>query len=201
MTLPRELPAKKTPLSIPAVWNELLLLWETLGVEPKRVAIELKLAHIKLETGLKSCWNFNVGNTKSTANDGKCWQFFGCGEEVPVSKLAGVVALGSALVTERGRYQRNGVEYVSLAIKAPHPWTRFQAFETLRDGVAGQLGYLRRHADVLAALQTGDPEAYNDALVHAGYYTAGKGVYLTALKTNLNDVVAACRDLDWGDVA
>jgi hypothetical protein len=48
---------------------------------------------------------------------------------------------------------------------------------------------------------TGDATAYNDALVAAGYYTAGKAQYLDTLKKRLEIVRVACRDFDWGDVA
>lgn len=197
---PHEIPARKTELTIPALWNALLIGWETMGVNPTRCAVELKLAHIKLETGLRACWNWNLGNTKSGTNDGKCWQYFSCGEEIPEGRVKAIDALLPGHLEVRSRYARNGVPYASVWIKAPHPWTKFQAFETLEEGIAGQLGYLKRHPKVLAALMTGDPTAYNDALVAAAYYTAGKSQYLSALKANLNDVVRVCRELDWGDV-
>lgn len=198
---PRELPDKLTALTIPELWNALLIQWETLGVNPTRCAVELKLAHIKLETGLKYCHNWNIGNTKSATGDGKSWQFFSCGEEIPASRLTAISALLPGSVDVKSRYVRGGVEYCSVWIRAPHPWTRFQAFDTLAEGIVGQLRYLKRHPAVLAALMTGDAESYNDALVSAGYYTAGKAQYLKTLKACLADVVIACRDLDWGDVA
>lgn len=199
---PRELPDKLTPLDIPSVWNAMLLKWETLNVVPRRAAIELKLAHVHLETGLKSCHNFNLGNIKSRAGDGRHWQFFGCGEEVAESTLPSVVALDPDRVTVKARYRRGGRAWVSLWIAPRHPWSKFAAFETLEDGVDAQLGYLRmaNHQDVLAALQTGDPESYNNALVHDGYYTAGKTRYLDTLKKRLDIVREACSGLDWGDV-
>lgn len=202
---PRELPDKLTPVTIPELWNALLLKWESLNVPPRRCAVELKLAHIHLETSLTSCHNYNLGNVKSVRDDGRCWQYFACGEEIPESKLAQVEALGPGLVTVKARYQRGdergmGAPWVSIWIVPRHPWTRFAAFETLADGVELQLRYLRTHPGVLAALQSGDPRAYNDQLVAAGYYTAGAAQYLKTLQQRLELVRKACRDLDWGDV-
>lgn len=202
MTEPRELPDTITPLSIPAVWNALLLRWETLGVPVVRAAIELKLAHIHLETGLKSCHCWNLGNIKSAKGDGRCWTFFACGEEVSAQGLRKARVFGPHLVRLVKEYAGgSGVPRYSIKLTPPHPWTKFAAFETLADGVDAQLGYLRRHASVLAALQTGDPEAYNDALVAAHYYTAGQSQYLAILRQRLEMVRCECGELDWGDVA
>jgi len=206
--VPHEIPDKLTALTIPGLWNALLVQWETLGVNPTRCAVELKLAHIKLETGLKYCHNWCIGNKRVGRGGTECWQHFSCGEEIPESQLASVVALGPELVDVKSRYMRNGVPFVSVWVRVPksptqqrHQWTRFAAYETLTDGIVGQLAYLKRRPAVLAALMTGDAKAYNDALVAADYYTAGKERYLKSLQANLADVVIACRDLDWGDVA
>lgn len=198
---PKELPDKLTTITAPALWNELLLQWETLGVNPKRCAVELKMAHVKLETGFRACHNWNLGNIKSVTGDGCDWQYFSCGEEIPATHLAACERVGPGLVTVKARYQRGGQEWLSLWISKPHPWTKFKAYETLADGLKGQLEYLKRHPDVLAALMTGDAEAYNDALVAAHYYTAGKAQYLAALKACQTEMTRACRDFDWGDVA
>lgn len=205
---PRELPDKLTKLTIPELWNALLVQWETLSVNPTRCAVELKLAHIKLETGLVYCHNWCIGNKRVGRGSTECWQYFSCGEEIPESQLASVVALGPGLVDVKSRYLRNGVPYVSIWIRVPsspkqarHIWTRFAAYESLSEGIVGQLAYLKRRPAVLAALMTGDATAYNDSLVSAGYYTAGKERYLKSLQANLADVVNACRDLNWGDVA
>lgn len=186
-----------------------MLRWEYMGVPPRRAAIELKLAHIKLETGLRHCHCWNLGNLKW--KQGQCWTFFSCGEEIEESALEKVQSLSPGKVTVKGRYMRGGKAWLSLWIEAKHPWTRFAAFETLLDGVDAQLDYLRKpsHQDVLAALQTGDAKAYVQALYHDGYFTADPNLYLAGSPTNdrdgligcLNDVVRECRGFDWGDVS
>lgn len=202
MSEPRELPNVITPLSIPEVWNALLLRWETLGVPVRRAPIELKLAHVHLETGLKSCHCFNLGNVKYSYKHGGCWTYFACGEEIPESQLAGIERMAPGKVTVRKRYSRgNGLPYCSIWIEPNHPWAKFAAFETLVEGVDRQLVYLRNHPTTLAALQSGDAQAYNDALHNAGYYTAGKAQYLATLKQRLEMVRRECSTFDWGDVA
>lgn len=211
---PRELPVKITIPTIEGLWNGLMLSWETMGVEPKRSAIELKLAHVLLETGLKHCWNWNLGNLKSAKNDGYCWQFFNCDENVPVSRIPALEALLPGHMREKSRFMKDGVLTASIDFKAPHPWTKFAAFETLADGIAAQLRYLTENkyaksAHVLEALQTGDPEAYVRALRAASYFTADPMRYLRGTEANKHDGLEGCletvlresRGFDWGDVA
>ena len=203
----RCLPDKLTRLTIPVLQNALLVRWEELGVPVLRRAIELKIAHIHLETGLASCHNWNLGNIKSHPGDGQHWQYFACGEEIDASTLKSVQALGPGLVDVKKRYTKNGKPWLSIWIRIPsrqndarHPWSKFAAFETLEDGLERQFAYLRKHPEVLAALQTGSPEAYNAALYKAGYFTANESQYLSILRQRLAIVKRACASLDWGDV-
>lgn len=199
---PRELPAKKTPITLYELWNESMLQWEEMAV-PVRAAIELYLAHVMAETGLEHCWDFNIGNKKSKVGDGQHWQFFACGEELTANQLEIARSFGKDLVTVVSKYARDGKEYYSCRIKPKHPYCRFQAFESLADGVRAQLSYLRNptHDNVLAALQTGDPAAYNRELVVDKYYTASPARYLSSLQRCLIDVKRKTAGYDWGDVA
>lgn len=198
----RELPDLVTKLTIPILWNELILQWETLGVNPTRAAIELKLAHIHLETGLNACHNWNLGNIKAHPQDGQHWQFFACGEEIHESQLKGVQAMGTGLVQLVNRYLRAGEWMLSVRILPKHPWAKFAAFESIGDGMAFQLRYLKdpKHRGVLEALMSGAPGAYSAALGAVGYYTASPQVYASTLQKRLAIVREACKALDWGDV-
>lgn len=199
---PRELPDTITELTIEGLWNALMVRWETLGVPPKRSAIELKLAHIKLETGLRHCHCWNLGNLKWKF--GQSWTFFGCGEEIAKKTLPGVERLMPGKIQVKREYPRaNGEQWVSIWVEPPHPWSKFAAFESLIAGIDGQLDYLRKpsHQDVLAALQSGDPAAYVDRLHGDGYFTADPIAYRNGVARCLRDVQQACRDYDWGDVA
>lgn len=199
---PRELEAKRIPITLGDLWNESLLQWETLGVNPTRDAVSLYLAHVIAETGLEHCWNYNIGNKKSKIGDGQHWQFFACGEELTANQLEMARALGKDLVTFVSKYARNGITYYSCRIKPRHPWCRFQAFESLAGGVRAQLAYLKnpKHDNVLAALQTGDPAAYNRELLVDKYYTASPAAYLSLLQRCLIDVKRKTEHFDWGDV-
>ncbi len=210
--MPRELPDKITPIALKDIWNALLLRWETLGVNPTRSAVELKLAHIHLEIGSPSkdgvpqfgaAHNYNLGNVKSYTGDNRSWQYFACGEEVQVWQLDSIrkVSPSPDLVVVKSQYKRGDETWASVWLKPKHPWTKFAAFDDLIGGVETQFAYLRKRPNVLAALMSGSPEVYNDALAAAHYYTAGKAMYLDTLKQRLELMRRACRDFDWGDVA
>lgn len=200
--MPKEVTSVLTPLTIPLVWNALLLRWETLGVNPTRGAVELKLAHIHLETGLSSCHCWNLGNIKHVDGDGRDWCNFTCGEEIEESKLASVVAMAPQNVSVVARYTRSGAPWVSIRLTPPHPWCRFRAFPTLEAGIDEQLAYLKnpKRQDVLGALQTGDPTKYCERLAAHSYFTASTSVYRRALVSRLEIVKDATDAMDWGDV-
>jgi hypothetical protein len=208
----RELPDRLTPIALVDVQNQLLLQWETLGREPTRAAIELKLAHIKVETGLKYCHNYNLGNIKSVPGDGQCWQFFACGEEITKSELPKLEAQGPGLVRVVKEYTRKVttkqgeikiVPMFSVRIYPKHPGCRFRAYEDLAGGVGSQLRYLKQasHQDVLDALMTGDADVYCRALYTDHYYTADPNRYALSVRNCLREIQQESKGWDWGDVA
>jgi hypothetical protein len=203
MTEPRELPDQLKHLSLAECWNALLLRWDTLGVSPTRASVILKLAHIHLETGgLTYCHCYNLGNLKHVRGSGRCWCMFECGEEIPRVSLAACERACPGHVTIRAEYTRAGAPWVSLRLTPPHPWTWFDAFETLEQGIDAQLAYLKRanHADVLEALMTGDARHYSQALHHDGYFTASPKAYADGLVARVKVVERDLADVDWGDV-
>ena len=205
---PRELEPLMTPITLCDLWNAFLLDWEGLGVPVLRKAVTLKLAHVMAEVGSKldCAHQFNIGNKKSFPGDGCHWQYFACGEEVPALNVPWVDGLAPGLVDIKARYVKQGANWCSIWIRLPeagakrHPWTKFAAFESLRDGVRSQFRYLLKRPAVLAALQTGDLQCYNHALAKAAYYTADETVYLTLLSRRLQLVQRELAMYDWGDV-
>jgi hypothetical protein len=207
----RLLTDKLTPINCHDLFGAHCVVWEEMGVEPKRSAIELKIAHENVEVGSKfeSCHRFNLGNIKALVLGVHGWTgdytMYACGEELTEPELARLLKQYpdmAHLVTVVRRYRRGQVPKVSVNIAPPHPWSRFRAFEDLTEGVRSQLGYLRSHQKVLTALMSGDAGKYNQALYAAGYYTADPAVYLRALKLRLATVVRPASELfDWGDVA
>ena len=199
----QEVPNVLTKLSIHDLLNAWVLSWEQLGVNPTRAAVELKVAHVVIETGLKYCHCFNVGNVKHVDGDAYNWCSFACGEEVRLDAQGNLpAALQSPYVTRKGNpYLRSGSMWQSVWIVPPHPWSRFRAYDTLADGIRGQIGYLKKHPDVLDALMTGDAARYCEALHAAGYFTADPNSYLRGVLGTLLNVRGISRTWDgWGDV-
>lgn len=219
----RQLPNKITPVSVSDLHNALLVRAEEIGRSPSRFSIEAILAHIFVECGVKngviaSCHNYNLGNYKQpfASKTPRHWQYFACGEEVPLSQLKGVEALCPGTVTVKAQYQKDGGQWVSLWIlphpgwtpqqglvdpsQRVHPWTRFAAFEDLFAGLQRKIDYLASHPEARDALFTNDIAKYNDALYHYGYYTASRGGYLAGLQAQLRVARELTKNLPWGDV-
>jgi len=218
----RELQSIVTPLNANILWNELLLQWETLtrrfrGPEadkrfpelstdsasyPSRKAVNLKIAHAFLETGRNKCRCWNIGNRKYGRSRGD-WQFFQCGEEIPVAKLPTVKAMGPSLVIVGPEYMRDGERYVTVSLLPKHPWSKFRAFESLTAGVADQLEYVSApgREDVLLGLIHGDPEEYCTALRRHAYFTANPVTYASSLEKVLENVERETDGLweKWGE--
>jgi len=209
----RLLPDTLTPVTCRALFNALSVVWEEMGIEPKRAAIELKVVHINAEVGaeFQACHCHNLGNIKALVLGVHGWTgdytMFECGEELAVQQYDRVIAQYRAFagsVTIKSNYIRKTksgpVRMLSVKFKPPHPWSRFRAFENLFDGVRSQLSYLEHHPKVLDALMSGDVETYNRALAEAGYYTADPGVYLNLLKRRVPIIQRESAAYDWGDV-
>lgn len=203
------IPDKLTPVTFQELFNALCIVWEEMDVEPKRAAIELKVAHINVEVGTKfeSCHCYNLGNIKALVLGVHGWTgdytMFTCGEEVTQKQFIRIrdqYSDNSMCLTIMGEYVKNNIKMYSIRIQPPHPWSRFRAFHSLEDGVRSQLLYLEHHQLVLNALETGDVVKYNSALHNAGYYTADTRVYLKALRSRLVLVKKESEKFDWGDV-
>lgn len=189
-----------TVINIPDVANSLLLRWETLGVNPTRSSVILKLAHIHLETGLKSCHCYNLGNIKSHPQDQYAYTMFACGEEVLESIAEQMVAKDSQHVIIKSRYIRNNKQMASIWVTPPHDWTKFAAFHNLNEGIMAQLTYLKRHSSVLNALITGNAFIYSSALAKENYFTADPNLYTNVLNQRIKIVKKDLEHFDWGDV-
>jgi hypothetical protein len=95
----------------------------------------------------------------------------------------------------------NGVTYMMLAnvwevvngkkviFQPPSPVTWFRAFETLADGIAFQLGFLRnyRYKKAWTAVESGDPAEFAHLLRLAGYYTAPEADYVKLMNYHFNN--------------
>jgi hypothetical protein len=126
-------------------WKELY------GSYPSNDSLALLWAQVVLETGLKSCYNWNLGNVKRNGNHDYC--MYRCSEII------------------------NGKEQW---FDPPHPQTHFNAYESDIAGAKEYIQFIsqrKRYRQAWQAVLKGDPTAFSHALKVAGYYTADEGLY------------------------
>jgi hypothetical protein len=94
----------------------------------------------------------------------------------------------------------NGKNYIMLAnvweivngkkvtFQPPHPATWFRSFETLGDGVAHHMDFLKnkRYKKAWTAVEAGDPTGFSKLLKEAGYYTAPESDYTKLMNGYFN---------------
>jgi hypothetical protein len=191
--MPERLPATRTPVSAGIVGGALSGMWrDATGEDPTPAAVRLLLAQSALETGRwASCWNFNLGNAKSTPGDGFDWTYFACNEVVSPSYAARLVAAAepreddggpNAVVT--GETVVDGTPKAVVWLYPDHPGSRFRAWRTLADGARDYLRMMRRRYErTWPAVMLGDPRGFVRALKLAGYFTAAEQPYADAVES------------------
>lgn len=143
------IPDAMTRVEPAALATELAAAWKMLRAEtPKRESILILMAHSAHETGhWHSCHNWNLGNVKGRIDDGRDFTFFACWERI------------------------NGER---VWFEPPHPYTRFRAFRTLREGALDHLAFLmgmKRYALAWQHVLEPDVKAFVSALKAGGYFT------------------------------
>jgi hypothetical protein len=201
----QELVPKRTPLTYPALCNASLLALDCLKVPVTRAAVRLVVAQFALESGMRSCFNFNVSGIKTKRASTKYdWQYFTTTERLTAEQVKLAQSLGPELVRVMG----GDGKLTKVRLTPKHPWCCFRAFQSLQAAVDDHCVTLRdefgrKEPKALDALLTGDPLAYAHALRVNGYYTAKESAYVAALHVRLAECVAAVPDahLVWGDVS
>lgn len=189
--MPTKLDANKTPVS---KQDLLLALWQAwyqiFGEEPKKESICILGGQWALETGWgKSMWDFNLGNVKSVEGDGHDYQFFGCGEELPLS-VAQHAVHDSPLVKVVRTYMQGTTQMASVWIDPEHPWCRFRAFHNLLEGAVDYVKLLnKRFQKSWPAVIAGDPVQFAHFLKLQHYYTADEGEYTNTLKSTFKTMM------------
>src|SRR5574343_484569 len=181
--MPEQLPDLLTPITkaeaLEALWRGYLAYF---GTPPTRESLWIIAAQVILETGLKYCHNYNFGNVKSKDGDGFDYQFFGCGEEVPLSMANAWKAKDPGLITLKRVYTVNGKQMASVWIDPPHWVSRFRAFHTAAEGALDHIALLvKRFPNAWDAALRKDPQGYAHALRAAGNYTADETQYTKGL--------------------
>jgi hypothetical protein len=189
--MPIELDAVKTPVS---KQDLLLALWQAwyqiFGVEPKKESICVIGGHWALECAWgREMWGNNIGNVKSVEGDGHDYQFFGCGEELPLS-VAQHAVHDSPLIKVVRIYISGNTPMASVWIEPKHPWCRFRAFCTLLEGAIDYLKLLNnRFHKSWPAVIAGDPAQFAHFLKLQGYYTAPESQYVNTIKSTFHTMM------------
>lgn len=209
----REIPDKLTPLPEREYILTAAKAWRRFyGRGPRVDQLSCCLAQMVLETGRKRkpdgsydwgvyAHNYNWGNIKSRPHDGSHWQFYDCGEEVSLKEALHLKAEDPGLIQIRKRYRwGNGSERASIWILAPHPWTRFRAYETAQDGLLDYIDFLvMERTRYLKAwnegVLMGDPVTFSLELGKAGYYTADPQRYTKTVVSLFEDFQPKVKDV------
>jgi len=167
---------KITPITreelIPCLWQAWLKYFDA---PPKKESIWVLVAQIILETGGKSCHNFNLGNVKSREGDGHDYCFFACNE---ILNTTTALKLQTASPTTAKVTKTLENNRCIIWFYPEHPACRFRAFGSLVEGAADHLILLvKRFQKAWPSVLAGDPAAYAHALKLQGYYTADESQY------------------------
>lgn len=188
--MPKKHEAKRTKLEYRALAEALRRALPELSTS----GIVTLTGHVAHETGMRLCYNWNLGNVKSREGDGRDFVFFECGEEVPLELALEEQKKHPNLILFSGKsYLRNGKRTQSVKVLPEHPWSRFRAFDTLEEGVLDYISVLRlpRYAKAWEALEEGDLTRFSDELGKGGYFTASPAKYRTAMRREVARVRGA----------
>lgn len=161
----KELPAIRTKFSIAEFTESLIKGWKNItGEYPKKESVNVIISQWSLETGGNSCWCYNICNIKAVDDS---------------TKTITYCALNGVWEMIKG-------ERITLPKSDPGSW--FRAFETLDDGVAFYLDFLKNHRYKKAwvAIEAGKPAEFALLLKQLGYYTASVDDYTKSMNYFFN---------------
>lgn len=163
-------PTVRTTYTMQQLIQGFVLGWQKqFGVIPSKESVGVLYAQDTLETGSTvAMWNNNVGNVKY----------------VPSANAADDVGKEYMMLANVWEIV-NGQKVI---FQPPSQATWFRAFETLADGIAFHLDFLKNHRYKAAwsAVESGNPAAFSHLLRLAGYYTAPEADYTRLMNTFFN---------------
>ena len=165
-----QIAATRTPVSTEEMGETFLDLVSGLT----RDSLRILLAHWASETGWGSkMMNFNVGNSKSAGKSGN-WTFFRCSEVVDRATAEKMIAEDSRVTLKKD----GGGSKVEIWINPDHPWSCFQAYASLTDGVRAYLGMMKSSFPLSwEKLLQGDVGSFVATLKKERYFTATLAAY------------------------
>lgn len=188
-----EVLTQQTPLTPAPVVTLLLANWSALTANGARTLT----AQVMTETGGTHCYNWNVGNVKSGANDPhmylrNVWEVDT--PEKAATQVAGAGGLARIAtddeITKHGWARKEGKTIV--VYNPPHAQCRFRAYTSLQDGAQRWLGKHQtiagQNADYVANLNAGSITAVARALTQARYFTQDEAIYAAGMTRWKRDI-------------
>jgi hypothetical protein len=189
------IPVKRTAVTMPDYVRAVVRGWPRVGGGiPEEKSIAVLWAQYMIETGGRSCWNFNMGNVKHVKGDGHDYQMLaGVWEGVTQAAAQQLIAGGQATLDSNADHIKAvGPNRVSVVFQPPHPATWFRAFKTLDDGMAEHLQFLaKRFSKAWPAVLEGDYLGFANLLKAMGYFTASAQAYAAGMKAPYNALIAS----------
>lgn len=174
-----QVPLKRTPVAMSTYADALLRAWRAeYGDLPSKASCAVLWAQYGVETGLKACWNWNIGNEKVTQ---------------------GQVDAGVPWFDLPGTWEVIGGKKIVLA--EGHPGRRFRAFDSLAESMQHHLQLLHGHfGRCWPAVIAGDVSGFAH-LLKAGrdgientwddYFTASADDYATGMSWHYRTFMAS----------
>ncbi len=188
-------PVLQTAVTMPDYVRAVMRSWHLVGAGvPLEQSIAVLYAQYMIETGGRSCFNWNIGNAKHFKGDGFDYhQLQGVWEGYDARTAQDFIMAGIARPDPSADHAKAvGAGRVSIIFTPPHPQTWFRAFKTLDDGMAEHLQLLaRRFSKAWPSVLAGDFVDFAHALKAQRYFTAAPEAYAAGMRRPFDALVAS----------
>ncbi len=189
------LPVKRTSVTMPDFVRGFVRSWPRVGEGlPLEATVAVSYAQYMIETGGQNCFNWNLGNVKHVAGDGRDYHMLnGVWEGESPATAAALIASGQAIADPSANHAvAVGAGRTSVIFVPPRPETWFRAFATLDEGMSEHLQLLaKRFSKAWPALLAGDFVAFAHALHDQHYFTASPDAYANGMRGHYNALIAS----------
>lgn len=169
--------------------------WSVLfGGVPLEQSIAVLFGQYVIETGMRACFGWNIGNVKHVKGDGFNYHMLrGVWEGVSKVTADNLIASGHAVRDDNANHAKSvGPTKVSVIFQPPHPATWFRAFDSLDHAMEHHLQLLsKRFAGAWPAVLAGDFAGFAHALHSQRYFTADPSVYAAGMRGPFERLVAS----------
>jgi hypothetical protein len=137
------------------------------------------------------CFNFNLGNVKAKSDEQHMylhgvWELLDpSAADSAVAAAAGLAHIASDAEIKEHKWVVGATQRI-VVFEPPHVASRFRAYDSLADGcakyVARHIGYSKKQAGYLDAINAGDTDQVAHILKVLKYYTATEASYKAGMK-------------------